>query len=237
MTCIAQIFPNFIILFRREGAGSDTGRIGFDDAHDIFHAARADTRACAGTASCRIGAGAERVRAMIDIEHRCLGTFKQHFFAFIDIYVGRIVCIFYIGTDAFGISKVFLINRIEVKTLAAIIGFKKAVLQFQIDTQFFCKDILVHQIADADADTIDLISIAGADTIFRRADFGISLELFIFFIDADMVRHNHMGPRGNFQLADLDSLFFHAIQFLEENFRVYYDATADDARLIREQDP
>ena len=111
-----------------ERTGTDTGRISFDDAYDVFHAARTDTGTGAGTAGCRVGTGAERIGTMIDVEHGRLGTFKQYLSAFINIYVGRIVCIFYIGTDAVGIPKVFLIYRVEVKTLAAIIGFKQAVL-------------------------------------------------------------------------------------------------------------
>ena len=50
VTRIAQVVTDFIELFSRERAGTDTRRIGFDDTDDVFHAARTDTGTGAGTA-------------------------------------------------------------------------------------------------------------------------------------------------------------------------------------------
>ena len=139
---------------------------------------------------------------MIQIEHRSLSPFKEDLLAFTDVEVGRVIRILYILADLIGIAEVFLEDFIVIEALAAVIFFKETIFQFNIATQFFRKNITVHEITDANADTVDLIGIAGADTIFRRADFSIALDFFIFFVDADVIRHDDVCPRRNFQLAD-----------------------------------
>ena len=51
-----------------------------------------------------------------------------------------------------------------------------------------------------------------------------------------MVRHDDVGPRGDFQLADLHALGRHAFDFFQEDGRIDDDAAADDAGLIGKQD-
>ena len=51
-----------------------------------------------------------------------------------------------------------------------------------------------------------------------------------------MIRHDDVGTRRNFQLADGYSFFFHTGKLFQENLRIYDDTAANDACFIREQD-
>ena len=230
MACIAQVFANFVELFCRERASADAGRIGFDDADDIFHTTGADARTGAGAASRRIGAGNEGICTMVEVEHSSLSPFKEDFLAFTDIEIGRIVRILYILANLVGIAEVFFEDFIIIEAFAAIIFFKETVFKVNIDAQFLGKDIAVHEVADADAYAVDFVGIARSDAVFRRADLSVALELFIFFINADMIRHDDMRTRGNFQFADLHAFGGHAFDFFKEDFRIDNDAAADDVR-------
>ena len=115
MTRIAQVVTDFIELFSRERAGTDTRRIGFDDTDDVFHTARTDTGTGAGTAGRRVRAGNERIRTVIQIEHRSLSPFKEDLLAFTDVEVGRVIRILYILADLIGIAEVFLEDFIVIE--------------------------------------------------------------------------------------------------------------------------
>ena len=237
MTCVAQIFTDFVELFCRERASTDAGRISFDDTDNIFHAAGADAGTGASAASCRIRAGNEGICTMVEVEHSSLCPFKENFLTFTDIEVCRVIRILDVVTDLVSIAEVFFEDFIVIEAFAAIIFFKETVFKINIDAQFLGKDIAVHEVADADAYAVDFVGIARSDAVLRRADFSITLEFFIFFINTDMIRHDDMRTRGNFQFAYLHAFRGHAFDFFKEDFRIDNDAAADDASFVGKEDP
>ena len=174
---------------------------------------------------------------MVEVEHSSLCPFKEDFLAFTDIEVRRVVRILDVLADLVGIAEVFFEDFIVIEAFAAIIFFKETVFKVNIDAQFLGKYIAVHEVADADAYAVDFVGIARSDTVFRRADFSVTLEFFIFFINADMIRHDDMRTRGNFQFADLHTFGGHAFDFFKEDFRIDNDAAADDASFVGKEDP
>lgn len=124
MARVAEVFADFVVLFRREGACADAGRVGFDDADDVFHAAGADAGAGAGAAGRRVGAGDEGIRAVVEVEHGRLGAFKEDLLAFLDVQVGRVVRILDVLADLVGVAQIFLEHRIVIEAFAAVVFLK-----------------------------------------------------------------------------------------------------------------
>ena len=132
--CNGTKFMAFVmeVLFSWERAGTYTCRICLYDADDVIHATRTDTGTSTSTTGSRVGTRDKGIRAMIDVEHRCLRTFKKDLSAFFDVQVCRIVRILYERTKPFGIAHIFIENRVEVKAFTTIVSFKETILKLQV---------------------------------------------------------------------------------------------------------
>ena len=173
---------------------------------------------------------------MVDVEEGGLGALEEDLFAAREDFVQNDARIGHIGAQFLGVCQVFLQHGVVVERLAAVDFGNDVIFGLDVDGQFFREDLGIHEIADTDAHTGHFIHVARADAAFGRADLGLAQGFFLEFVQALMVRQDHVSTVADGDAADVDALVMHFLDFLQDNAGVDDDAVAEDADLAVVQD-
>lgn len=182
------------------------------------------------------GRGDVRIGAVVAVEHRCLSAFEEDVLAFFDELLDGVVGVFDVRTEFFCVSEVVIEHGFVVEAFHAVEFFEEQVFLFYVVFQFFSKSFLVHEVADADADTVDLVCVARSDAVLCCADLAAALAGFFGFIETDVVWEYDLCSRGDLKVFCVDALFFKVFHFFEKTLWIDDDACADDADRSRVHD-
>ena len=160
-----------------------------------------------------MGARYEWVRAMVEVKHRSLSAFEQYLLAALNHVSYVVVRVRYVRAKLFCIAEVILQNFIIVYRVYAVNLSKHFIFNGYIVSQFFFENFFVHQIANADTYTVNLICVARTDTVFRGADFSVSLRQFFGFVQTIMIRQNYVCAVRNLKRFSAFAFLFQISDF------------------------
>ena len=226
----AQKLAGFVEDFCREWAFADAGDVGFGDADDGADACRADagsgdSSACGGGGGCH-----ERVRPVVDVEHRSLCAFKHDAATFIDGFVQQVGRVGDERRDLFGGVRVLVVHLGRVERFGTEERISDGVLFVAGVFDVRLKQISVQQIDDAEAVAGHLVFIGGADAAAGGADLLAAGRAFGSELDHAVVFENDLRTvRDEELLIDVDAEVAQLPNFAQEGQRVEYNAVADDS--------
>ena len=113
MADLAEEVAGLVEELRRERARADAREIGLCDAEDTVDLGRADAGAGDSTACCAVRARDERVGAVVDIEHRCLGTLEEDILASLELLVEEQRGLDDVRADALGVRQIRLADLVD----------------------------------------------------------------------------------------------------------------------------
>lgn len=174
MSRISDVVSRFIQKFRGERALAYAGAVGFHYAENVLHHMRSDAGADAGTAGGRMGRGNERIGAIVAVQTWKPGRLQRVRSCLPSPGSARCSSYPLHRDGAFPHSPGNRPTWFHNQSLPCRRAFRQHILLGHIVFQLFCKGFLVHKVAHADADAVDLICIAGADAILGGADLAAS---------------------------------------------------------------
>ena len=160
-------------VFGGEGAGADTGRVGFGDGDDVVDHPRRDAGAGAGAAGGGVGRGDEGVAAVIDVEVGALGAFEEEFFAGLDGFVEADGGVGDVGGQDGGGGEDFGDGFVRGDFVDTDITEGDVVFGDAV-AEFFLEFGGAGEEDGADAGAFDFIGISGTDAAAGGADFFVA---------------------------------------------------------------
>ena len=144
--------------------------VGLRDAPDLVDRLRPDAGAHARGARDRVGGGDERIRAVVDVEHRALRALEHDRAALLERLVAEQRGVGDVRLEPVPVGDVLLGHRVQVERRVLRVRAQRVALRLERGHDLLAQDRLVEQVLDADAEPRGLVGVAGADAAPRRAD-------------------------------------------------------------------
>ena len=236
MAFLTDLLADGIELLRRERALANTRAVSFDNTDYLVDLVWSNTGTNADAAGDRMRSRNIRIRTIVDIQHRSLCTLEEDLAAGFDLVIQQCNRIADVRTQTIGIAHVFLQDFIIVQRLMIVKQLQLFILDRQVFLQALCEFLTVHQIADADTDTVVAVHVARADTTFRRTNLVLATGLITDTIHQTMIRQYHMRAVRDADTRHIDATGRQAIHLFQHDHRVESNAITDDAMRSLEQD-
>ena len=222
-----QGLADLVIKFCREWAFTHARRVRLRNTDNAVDAGRANTGASQRTAGGRVRRGHERVRAMVDVEHGGLTTFKKHRVATIERLIHFERRIADHRADAIGVCEQFFSDGVRVEGFHAD-GCENLIFRSESCLDLLAQCLRVEQILNANADAVHLVRVGRADATAGCADLVLPASALVRLVHQTVVAGDDVSIGGNLQARAVNATRFHFGQFLEQNINVDDDAVADD---------
>ena len=200
MAHIAKALAIGVQKFCGEGALAHARRVRLDDADDGVDLGGADAGARAGAARRSVGRRDERVRAVIDVEHRRLAALEEHVLARVDRLVEDERRVGDHRRKAVAVTQQLVSNLVDRDGAAVVDLDEQVVLHRERALNLVAQHRLVKQVAHADAEAIDLVRVSRADAAARGADLAAPQEALGDLVQGARVGRDHVRRVRNQQL-------------------------------------
>ncbi len=191
-TALAQEFTPLVEQLRRERACADARGVGLHDADDAVDAVGADARTGGRASRGRVGGRDERVGAVVHVEHGGLAALEQHVLAVLQRLVQQQRRVDHHGPQPLGVAQQVFDDLIDADRAAVVDLHQQVVLLIEGALHLLPQDVLVEEVLDADADTVDLVGVGGADAAAGRADLALAEEPLGDLVDRAVVLGDHV---------------------------------------------
>ena len=114
--------------------------------------------------------------------------------------------------------------------------FELVVLDGEVFLETLPELLGLDEVADADADAVHLVHVAGADAALRRADLALAARFLGEPVHEAVVRQDDVGAVRDADARDVDAALFHRVHLFERDFGIEDDAVADNVRLAVVED-
>ena len=214
MAGLPELVADGIELFRGEGAFAHAGAVGLYHTDHFVDFLRSHARPDGNAAGNRVGGGDIGIGAVIDVQHGRLCPLEKDPASGSHFLVQEGNGVADIGANALCISQVFLENSFIVQRLMVIKHLEFLVFLGEVRLELPGEFLLVHEVADADADAVVPVHVAGADAALRRPNLRFPARLVTDAVHNAVIRKHHMGTVGKTDTRDINASFFHGIHFL-----------------------
>ena len=168
-TFCSQEFSRLIVQLRRERSRADPRRIGLDHGNDSVESVRGDSGSGGGTTTRGVRGRDERIRAVVDIQHRRLAALEEHGLASVEGLIENEARVGNHGAQAFGIAKQTVHHLVDTDSTPVVDLHQEVVLLVESTLDLLAQDVFVEQILNPDADPVDLVGIRRSDAATGRA--------------------------------------------------------------------
>src|SRR5699024_2204684 len=165
--------------FSREWPVSDPRSVGFAYTDDIFDGRCTDTASYSHVAGNRVTGCNERIRAVVDVEHDTLCTFKQYFAVILERIIQDFCRVCNVRCQALSRFFIWFVYFIKCESVAAIQCFESVILYPEVLLKPPSECLIVDEVRHADADALYFVHIARTDAALSRADLIFSAR-FLF---------------------------------------------------------
>ena len=219
------------------GPGPDAGGVGLDHADHPVDPGRADAGAGAHPARHRVAAGHERVGAVVDVEHRRLGTLEQHRPALVERPVEQQRGVGDHRPQPVGVRQQLLDHRVD-RDRATVVGLgQQLVLHVEGPLDLLGQDRLVEEVGDPDADAVDLVGVRRPDAAAGRADPVLAEEALGDLVDGGVVRRDDVRVGADHEAGHVDPSRLERVELPEQRLGRDHDPVADHAGAPGGEDP
>src|SRR5699024_11076807 len=171
--------PAAVEQVRRERSGSASRRVRFTYTDDVLNRCRPHTTAYSDIARNRVAGCNEWIRAVVDVEHDTLCTFKEDFAVFPECIIQYFCRICNVRCQTLRRFFIWFIYFIKCESVTVIQCFERMVLYPEVLLMASSECYVVDQIRHADADPLYVVYIARSYATFCRADL-IFTARFLF---------------------------------------------------------
>ena len=233
---LADLVADGVELLRRERALADARAVRLDDADDLVDLLRRDARADGDAAGDGVRGRDIGVCAVVDVEHRRLRALEEDLAALRDLLVEQRDRVADVRAQAVGVAVILREHRVVVERLVVVEEPQLLVLDGEVFLQTARELVLIDEVADADADAVVAVHVAGADAAVRRADLVLAARLVADAVHEAVIREHDMRAVADADAGEVDAARRERVHLLEHDLRVEGDAVADDAVRALEQD-
>ena len=234
MPGVANLLTDFVVLFRREGAAANAGRVRFHNPDDVFNELGGNARSSADAHARGVAAGNERERAVVNIQQSALRPFKENVFIGVNRVEQKRRRVRYHRLELFSVNCV-LFERFCIRNLlfSAVRVHAVKILIFDL-RNFFQPFRERRQIQVAQTKRHrppHFIAIALTDSAHGRSNRLVSAQRVHNPVFQKMPRHNHVQTVGQRQIVsvDLNAARRQPFDFFQKPRRVKHDAVGNDA--------
>ena len=220
----------------REGAGSDAGRVGLEDADDPGDAGRPDAAAGACAASGGVARGDERVGAVVDVEQRALAALEEHDLVLVESLVQHERSVGDVGLKDVGECKKRINDLVDLERAAVVDLDEHLVLARERTLDLLAQDRRVEEVLHADAEAGDLVAVGRADAAAGRADLRVPEESLGHLVEGDVVRGDEMRIGADDELRGIDASLVEGSHLMEQDGRIDHHAVADNRDDLGSED-
>jgi hypothetical protein len=228
--------PVLVVQLGRERARADARRVRLRDADDLVDVLRADAGADARRAGDRVRRRHERIRPVVDVEHRRLGALEEDRALLVEHLPRELARVGDVLLDAMAVGQVLLGHRLQVEARVLLERPEAEPLRVHRGDDLLLEDLLVEQVLDADAQARGLVGVAGTDAAACGADLLLAELDLAGRVEQQVVRHDQVRVGADLQAAHVDPAGLEAVDLAGEHLRVDDDAVADDAALALVED-
>ena len=234
---LQHVLSRGVIEFGRERALADACHVRLGDAKDTVDACRTDARPGAGRARDRVGRRHERVRPVVDVEHRPLRALKQHALACVERPVDQQPRVGDERPQTLGVAQDLLSHSRRVEWLHLVELLQNFVLLLKRDAQLAHQDAGVQKVLRPDAKACRLVLVTRPDAAAGRADREAAEPHFGRTVKQHVVRHDQVCRTRHAQAFDRDAALLEGVELAAQDPRIDDRPVADDAELARVEDP
>ena len=164
---------------------------------------------------------------MVNVEHRGLATLEEDGVAAVQRVVDDEGHVAQHRLDAVREGKQVVGHLSGVEHLQ-VHGLENGVLGGQGGFDLSAQFLGVEEVLDAQADTVHLVGVGGADASAGRADEVVAARTLVRLVHEAVVRRDDVRVRGDEQARAVDAARGDVLKFLEEHVQIDDDAVADD---------
>ena len=220
----------------REGAGSDAGRVGLEDADDPGDAGRPDAAAGACAASGGVARGDERVGAVVDVEQGALPPLEEHDLVFVECLVQHERSVGDVWLKDVGERKKRIDDLVDLERAAVVDLDEHLVLARQRTFDLLAQDRRVEQVLHADAEAGDLVAVGRTDAASGRADLRVAEEALGHLVEGDVVGSDEMRIGADDEFRGIDASLVEGSHLMEQDGRIDHHAVADNRDDLGSED-
>ena len=137
------------------------------------------------------------IGAVVDVEHGRLCALEENFAPRGDLLVDEGDCVRDKRTQALGVALVLREYIFVVERFVGVDGGELPVLIVEVLFELLRELVLLHEVADADADAVVAIHVAGTDAASRRADLVRAALCVADAVHQAVIGHDDMGAVGD----------------------------------------
>src|ERR1043166_4859621 len=157
-----------------------------------MNVSRSDARTAQRAARNRARRRDVRVRAVIDVQKRSLGTFEEDTFPRADFLIEYQSSVCHILPELFAIPDVLIMDFLEVERFLFEDRLEINVFLFDVVFEFFFKGLLFEQVYTADTDPSHFVLVSRTNPATGGANFTFAAQSLAREIDGLVVGHDEM---------------------------------------------
>ena len=218
--------------------GPDAGDVRLGDADHAVDVERTHSGTHAGATGDRVRRRDERVRPVVEVQERGLGTFEQHVLSAFERLVHERDGVRDIrGHPRRHLGEVPLGQLVGVEAEAVVDLGEDQVLLRQDGVELLPEDDRIEQVLNAQTDAGRLVGVGGADAALGGAELVLAQVAFDQPIQLLVVGQDQVGVARHPQLRAVDAARLERVDLGEHHHRVDDDAVADHRCDVVVQDP
>ena len=168
------------------------------------------------------------IGAVVNVEHGRLRTLEEDLAPCGDLLVDEGDRISDMRTQTFGIALILLQDFLVDERRVIVDRGELLVLALEVALQLLGELLAVHQIADANADAVVAVHVAGADAAPGRADLVRAALRVADAVHQAVVGHDNMRAVGDEDVRRVNAARRERIHLLQADLRVEGNAVRDD---------
>ena len=228
MPRLAQLFADLVQLLGGEGTLADARAVCLDNTDDLVDLFRGNARTDSHAARDGVRGGDVGIGAVVDVEHGRLCALEEDLAPCVNLLVDEGDRVRDERTQTLGVALILLQNVLIVERFVVVDGGKLSILAVEILLELLRKLVLLHEVADTDADAVIAVHVAGTDAASRCADLVRAARRIADAVHQTVVGHDDMGAVGDADVRGVDAACRHGIHFLQADLGVKGDAVRDD---------
>ena len=235
----AEDIAGLVRQLRRHRTEADARHVGLVDADHALDLRRADADADRRAGRERRGRGGRHVGvgAGIEVEQAPLRALQQHLLAGVQGVEHDGGCVSHVGPQLAAPLLARLVQLIDVQGRGVVEALQHPVLPGQDVLQPRAQRLRLDQVRHADALARHLIDEGRPDAALGRVQGAGAPLLLLQLVEQQVVGHEHLGAVAHEEVLRADLTRLELLDLIEQGLRVDDDAVADQADLLRVEDP
>src|SRR5712664_248096 len=240
----AKLFParaHFLRIqvrhLRRKRSAAHARRVRLGNTQHVFELRRRHAHACRSTPRSRARRCHERVRPVIDVQHRSLRAFEQHRLPFVQRAVHQFRGVADVSANFFAqLQRLFdFMRKVNIRSVRA---FRQPIFLRHHMRGLLAKHLRLQQIAHPQAAPRHLVLIRRSDSPRSRANLVRAPRTFRGFVQLPVIRKNQVRAVADVQPPlHLNARFRKRLDFRHQRRRIHHHARSDHRLLLRPQNP